>query len=206
VLLASQTPRRPTNDSIIIKGLSDDATLCSQRLQLRRGDRIPTSSIRFSARDRRLAAIHEAGHLVIGRHLGLSSISSWLEKVPNTEFDEKLWIGHTKYMRPSPPLGKTQMTMFSVAGSVAKCCWNNDAFCDTIDNDRWCAAEVMSQSDWDGCGCTPGHPTKQMPRIIERPFALLKRKDGPLWPPLLSEARQLIEGSRFMDITSRPLR
>ena len=35
---------------------------------------------RLEARDRRLAAIHEAGHHVIARHRGMHEVESWIER------------------------------------------------------------------------------------------------------------------------------
>jgi hypothetical protein len=157
---------------------------------------MPMKPIRISARDRRLAAIHEAGHVVVGRHIGLVDISAWLVKVSDPATDDKSWIGHTRYPPPSPPLSKRRMAIFSVAGAVAECCWDKYAFEDPIDEQYWSTAEVMSQSDWDGCGCKPGKPTKRLFKIIGEAFALLEREKGSLWPELLSETRQLIENSR----------
>jgi hypothetical protein len=152
--------------------------------------------IRISARDRRVAAIHEAGHVTIGRHIGLVSISARLEKVSNPGIDDKFWIGHTQFFRPLPPLPRKTMAMFSVAGAVAECCWKKYTFDSSIDDGLWFASEVMSASDWEGCGCTPGKPTQQLFKIIEATFALLDREQGSLWPRLLSEARHLIERNR----------
>ena len=151
---------------------------------------------RIVARDRRMAAIHEAGHVTIGRHIGLIGISARLEKVqkPDVLFD-KAWIGQTQYIDPSllhRTIPSKRMAMFAVAGAVAECCWRGNSFHDL----NWDDPDAMSASDWAGCGCEPGNPTRQFFRTIEVASFLLDRETGALWPTLLSEARRLIVESR----------
>jgi len=76
-----------------------------------------------------MAAIHEAGHVVMARHIGLTNVSAWLEEIQDFADDilyDKLWIGHTTYLQ-SGINGKTistkKLAMFAVAGAVAECCW-----------------------------------------------------------------------------------
>jgi hypothetical protein len=61
----------------------------------------PLSRKRVSARDRRLAAVHEAGHVTMGRHIGLNAVFAWLEEIRDPGEYDKLWIGHTEYQPPS---------------------------------------------------------------------------------------------------------
>lgn len=154
---------------------------------------------RIEARDRRLAAIHEAGHVTMGRHLGLIVAHALLKKVPNTDMSQdKLWIGHTQYLPPS--LFKTKMSqkklaMFAVSGAVAELCWQRASLDEALDEDRWCDPQAMSPSDWEGSGCEPGDPTRQFLKAVEATFELLNREAGKLWPSLLREARCLIEAT-----------
>src|ERR1035437_7092778 len=49
----------------------------------------PLTREHISAIDRRRAAIHEAGHVVMARHIGLTNVSAWLEEMPDSA-DERL--------------------------------------------------------------------------------------------------------------------
>jgi hypothetical protein len=60
----------------------------------------PLTPKRIFIRDRRMAAIHEAGHVIMGRHIGLAVTTAWLENTMSLGADEKLWTGHTKYIPP----------------------------------------------------------------------------------------------------------
>ena len=160
----------------------------------------PLRRERISATDRRGAAIHEAGHVVMARHIGLTNVSARLEETPdsaNDIFCNKLWIGHTRYLKSgvtSEKLSDKRLMMFAVAGAVAEFCWQQDTYDETLD--AWDEPDAMSESDWAGCRCEPGNPSPQLLRIIEMVFSLLDREGGTLWPMLLSEARRLIVNSR----------
>jgi len=162
------------------------------------------SGRRLEARDRRLAAIHEAGHVTMGRHIGLSRISAWLEKTPNPEPWDKVWIGHTRFLegrlsktvRPRLSKGffQREYAMFAVAGAVAERCWQHCDFEDALE--LWDDPDSMSESDWAECCCQPGYPTRELINVINEVFSLFDRKTGKLWPALLAEARELIVDSR----------
>src|ERR1700721_3897527 len=75
---------------------------------------------RVIARDRRRAAIHEAGHLVIAEHVGLRC---GLARIfPNPEplagLFEKTWLGQVSY-RPCQHVSTIKCRMVAVAGAVA---------------------------------------------------------------------------------------
>lgn len=155
--------------------------------------------LRISARDRRGAAIHEAGHVTIGRHIGLVGLSARIERNLDGDKFNKLWIGRTRYLPPSAigrNLPQKKQALVAVAGSVAEFCWEGVNFADTLTDYVWEDPNTMSDTDWAGCGCDPGNPTRQALRAIETVFSLLDRQVGPLWPPLLSEARSLIKEAR----------
>jgi hypothetical protein len=160
----------------------------------------PLTRKRISARDRRIAAIHEAGHITMARHIGLTAISAWLVEMPGAGKYEKLWIGHTRFLSPSVLKRKIphmKFAMFAVAGAVAECCWQRTSYDETVDYDTWNEEDAMSESDWASCRCEPGNPSTQLLTTIEAVFLLFDREVGKLWPPLLSEARRLIVNSRF---------
>jgi hypothetical protein len=82
--------------------LSQTAQAGSRACRRRRGrlgdimKPIPMKLIRISARDRRMAAIHEAGHIVMARKLGLPLSSAWI--VPNGDggLEENFWTGRVR--------------------------------------------------------------------------------------------------------------
>jgi hypothetical protein len=56
---------------------------------------------RIRARDRRAAAMHEAGHFVIGRHYGLGHLRPWIWAVPTEESrSQKTWVGQIEFYEP----------------------------------------------------------------------------------------------------------
>jgi hypothetical protein len=153
---------------------------------------------RFEARDRRMAAIHEAGHVTMAGHVGLQVASASLERIPDATvsvLDNKIWIGKTRYMPPET-IGRTlsyrKRAMFAVAGAVAERCWSAESF----DEELWYDPNSMSESDWAGCGCQPGDPTPKLFKVIQATFSLFDRQTGRLLPDLLLEARHLIENTR----------
>jgi hypothetical protein len=153
---------------------------------------------RLEARDRRMAAIHEAGHLTMARHVGLQAASASLERIPDASIsvlESKFWIGKTRYL-PSEIIGRKlsdrKRVMFAVAGAVAERCWIAEGF----DEDLWYDPDSMSASDWAGSGCQPGDPTPKLFKAIQATFSLFDRQTGRLWPDVRQEARRLIEGSR----------
>ena len=66
---------------------------------------VATKSInlkRIEARDRRLAAIHEAGHHVMACHRGMREVDSWIERVGDPTRYETSWVGHCRWRNPCP--------------------------------------------------------------------------------------------------------
>jgi hypothetical protein len=149
------------------------------------------SKIQISAWERRLAAIHEAGHFTIGRHLGLLTFNARIEKNPNQSRDEKSWLASTIILQ-STTLRKNRMV--AVAGAVAEFCWKREMFEDT--RDAWEDPLTMSDADWALSGCQPGEPSRQLMRAVESTFELLDPTEGQLWSTLLRKARDIIVDSR----------
>jgi hypothetical protein len=142
-------------------------------------------------RDRRRAAIHEAGHFTIGRHLGLLTFNARIEKNPIQSRDEKSWIG-SAYILPSTTLRKNRMV--AVAGADAEFCWDREMFEDTQFD--WEDPDIMSETDWARSGCQPGEPSRQLMRAVESTFELFDPTEGQLWSTLLRKARDIIVDSR----------
>jgi hypothetical protein len=77
------------------------------------------SPTRIEARDRRLSAIHEAGHAVIARHIGVHV--EWAEISRNDPEDERerAWIGRCRFYRPRP-VSRARRLMIGIAGAIAE--------------------------------------------------------------------------------------
>ena len=150
---------------------------------------------RVEARDRRLAAIHEAGHHVIARHRGMREVDSWIERAGEPTRYETSWVGHCRWRNPTRGSRRSD-TMIGVAGMIAENLWKArndlglmDSIYDLLDDPN-----CMSESDWRNAGidCDTGW-TKTQHRQIEAVIDLLS---GPLRSELLRQARKLIIESR----------
>jgi hypothetical protein len=147
----------------------------------------------LSAKDRRHAAVHEAGHAVVAKYLGLSNVQAEIRKIAPQDYTEKEWVGSTRCLMEG--VDASTRIMVAVAGAVAEACWNNETF-----DELYIKLEdfpgQMSQSDWDMSGCSPGEAPEQFWDAMEHAFELLNRDTGKLWNALLTEARRLIDSSR----------
>jgi hypothetical protein len=150
---------------------------------------------RIEARDRRWAAIHEAGHDTMARHRGMREVDSWIERVGDPTRYETSWVGHCRWRNPTRGSRRSD-TMIGVAGMIAENLWKAgndpgrmDSIYDLLDDPN-----CMSESDWRNAGlnCDNGW-TKTQHRQIEAVIDLLS---GPLWSELLATARKLIVESR----------
>jgi hypothetical protein len=145
------------------------------------------TSKRIYARDRRIAAVHEAGHIVIARAVG---IEVWSARIgPNTrEAVERTWIGQVGI--PISDLEKVDdvsRRMVGVAGSLAAHLWCGGRIEDFF-------PDAMSRNDWYYAGCDPNEPDALTDAIGE--VGRLLARDGPVWQELIAESRRLIVQSR----------
>src|SRR5262249_11799864 len=83
------------------------------------------------ARDRRLAAVHEAGHVVVARRLGLEILSAWIR--PDGS-EERSWDGRVQINTSDAP--KIARQMVGVAGSVAEWLWEGGEMEDSLPDFR----------------------------------------------------------------------
>jgi hypothetical protein len=150
---------------------------------------------RIIARDRRKAAVHEAGHIVIGESLGHKLLFSYIQ--PTSTSDprlEKTWIGQAVFY---PIRLKKEREMVAVAGVVAECCWSGDTFddiADFLESD----GDAMSPSDFALANCEPGQPTRRLLATAEKVFALFEPRAGAL-AFLAQRLLRLIYGNRYRD-------
>ena len=150
---------------------------------------------RIEARDRRLAAMHEAGHHTMACHRGMEEVESWIERVGDPTRYHSSWGGHCRWRHPSAESSRTD-TMIGIAGMVAESLWKAGNERDCMDNiyDLLDDPNCMSESDWRTAGldCDGGWTDTQC-REIEAVIDLLS---GPLLSEFLGHARRLIIESR----------
>jgi hypothetical protein len=147
-----------------------------------------------SARERRLAAIHEAGHVVIAKHLRLRVLQADIRKNDLQDLDEKEWTGSVRFQTQGVAARKRRMV--AVAGLVAESCWEGKDDCHGLFEFLVFNPDGMSESDWEISGCSYGQPSKQLFDAVEQVFELLNNETGGLWNALLLEARRLIVDTR----------
>jgi hypothetical protein len=148
------------------------------------------SPARIEARDRRMAAIHEAGHAVIARHVGARSAQAHIERHSAADPFEKTWTGQCRVAWIEHKVSPAHDAMISVAGAVAEHVWDGDGdFLRAEGEWAWHEEAIMSPTDWDMAGCAPGKPDAAFMRAVDKVIDLLT---GPLKPELYATARRLI--------------
>jgi hypothetical protein len=151
------------------------------------------SNLRIQAYDRRLAAVHEAGHFVVASHYGLRPSRVWIGPSPGNLISEKTWIGQTcfDHWEQLYMLRPKHRAMIGIAGAIAENAWlsrrNPDA--GRMPEDLLGSSDSMSPTDWSFAGCEPGSATIRLERYAYELEDLLR---GRLWDKLCSVARQLI--------------
>jgi hypothetical protein len=119
-----------------------------------------------------LVAVHEAGHLVVARHLGYHHRAAGSIWESIGEFEGKVRLGEDFRSARDDRL-------VSVAGAVAVSIWFKKEL----------EEEDMSASDWQGTGCEPGKPDAALVVAFAEVAELLR---GPLWPDLVISVRPFI--------------
>jgi len=150
----------------------------------------PDSPKRVIARERRLAAVHEAGHVVVAGRFDLYPDVARIFRAESPAREGRVWIGRVHF----PGLGllsALERRMLGCAGAMAELSWQREE----IHADYWIEADHMSESDWHLAGCPLGEPDDICLEAIEELEYLLS-EDGPLWDDLLRQARQLIVDAR----------
>src|SRR5262249_11675016 len=78
---------------------------------------MPMSPTELAKHDKRMAAIHEAGHATVGVALGCFG-EAWLRRNESGGLEEKCWVG--SYMWPTGQLKRAKKAVVGVAGMVAE--------------------------------------------------------------------------------------
>lgn len=144
---------------------------------------------RIEAIDRRRAAIHEAGHLVVAASFGHYPSSAWIARADVADLkNERLWHGRVQFLTLDR-LDALQRRMVGCAGAVAELSWCREDVEPTI----WGELDLMSPSDWKLCGVVQldGLCVEALERL-----QYLLSEGGPLWNGMLRQARRLIVEAR----------
>ena len=136
------------------------------------------------ARDRRGAAVHEAGHVVIARHFGCRIASAWIIPADDPAPNERTWIGRAQYQ--GVPADPAKRRMIGLAGEVAEHLWRGGVIEDFSPDD------AMSDSDWRCAGYEPHCVDDALEEAAHDVSELLAM----LWAELIREARRLIVEAR----------
>ncbi|WP_413709370.1 hypothetical protein [Rhizobium sp. Rhizsp82] len=122
---------------------------------------------RMNTYDRRLAAIHEAGHILVAIQLGYTA-TGWIH--PNDAHDplsEKLWLGHTSIRNLRDD---DHRRLIAVAGMVAERLWKHGHDEELSESYAWendlLDDNSMSESDWRMAGCEPAYPDDDMFSVV----------------------------------------
>lgn len=155
--------------------------------------RMAGSPTRMEAYDRRLAAIHEAGHALIAIHLGYKA-HAWIHRNETADpLREKTWLGHmTVHNLPTEP-GHPHVRMVAVAGMVGETLWkcgHDEEYAEPWGWEDYLLDEAsMSPSDWRLSGCVPGEPDDDLFHVVAQVGALFM---GESWPKLNTMSRRLM--------------
>jgi hypothetical protein len=143
---------------------------------------------RISAWERRKAAIHEAGHAVVGFSFGLAHTARIFPN-DNPTPEDRTWLGQTTFYTAAP--GHLEARMIACAGAAAECGWMGEE----VDDIFWQDPDMMSPTDWQMAGCEPGEVDDLLCEAIYKVGPLVSR-GGPLWGDLMHRARLLIRSAR----------
>ena len=145
---------------------------------------------------RRRIAYHEAGHAVVGRHLGLRVVALLdlhiITRSDGSTFKDWQGMANANWNSLTPQ----QQRVGSVAGSVALCCWEDyrEKDPDTDPPDLYRVVDRMSDGDATINGVRADFSIcNERPWIkaIETAHALLNHRTGPLWRELRGAANSL---------------
>lgn len=157
---------------------------------------------RINARDRRRAAVHEAGHIVIAEQFGIGVARAAIWPTPRENARvEKTWGGQIQVFAGSESRPEAWRAI-GIAGRVAEDVWfeHDDQAVDAYYWDFvFDEVAAMSTSDWQLCGAEPEIDADELSVAAAKIAGLLQ---GELREKLIKTARKLILEARD---TSNPI-
>ena len=148
---------------------------------------------RIHAYDRRMAAIHEAGHALMAVHLGYAADAWIYPRNEENTLELKTWVGHVCIHGGA---SRPHNRLIAVAGMVAEIIWKNGHHEDYAHAYGWedylLDGDAMSFSDWRLADCSPGEPDDDLHEVTAEVGALFM---SDLWPALTDISRVLMSDS-----------
>lgn len=167
---------------------------------------VKPSFARILARDRRRAAAHEAGHVVVARHLGSRNATAVIQPTGETDLKYCTWIGQAACGMQTA--SRKRRAMCGFAGAIAERVLYPQPESRPMDRRlMWDElhegdlGELISPTDWRMCGCEPATLTTKAVTCALEVWSLLH---GKLRPVLLVETRRLIFESQATRRTNPP--
>jgi hypothetical protein len=157
---------------------------------------IATTSIvrRIQARGRRMAAIHEAGHVIVAREHGAEAYAYIVRRVDGDPRTDKVWAGQCRFRCSAT--GRHGQRLISLAGFAAEMVWRG---LDAEGFDIMMSDPVaMSATDWQRAGVsdlTALSDVDDLARAYDDVLQILHDN----WPDVLVQARALIEDAKAND-------
>jgi hypothetical protein len=121
---------------------------------------VKSSPTQIWVRDRRKAARHEAGHVVVAHRLGLVSWAHIYQSI-DPQPHEKFWIGRT-YVPDVSHHSRFERCTIAVAGAVAEIAAYDFDTASFYPDELLCDPYSMSPSDWKWAECEPGWPDENV--------------------------------------------
>jgi hypothetical protein len=146
---------------------------------------------RWQARDRRIAAIHEAGHTVVAwRESVVVEPRIWPRPADEDSAGKMLWLGEIEYAPRVPTPRNMPRARIGVAGVCAEERWLSD-HPDGGRIDITSPLNRMSADDWLTAVCPSHQADWRVWRAITQVRALFRQPE--VWGDVLAVARDLIE-------------
>ena len=156
---------------------------------------------RINARDRRRAAAHEAGHIVVAQHFGIAVLGAAIWPVNREDpLLEATWSGQISVFRGSDNRPDVWRAI-GIAGTVAEAIWfdrDGQADLELFWDFAFDEVAAMSPSDWRLCCAEPEIDSEELETAAADVAGLLL---GELRETLIKTARRLIIEAR----TSTPI-
>lgn len=158
--------------------------------------RMRGNTARINAYDRRLASIHEAGHMIMAVHQGYDA-HGWIHpSETDTPLEKKTWLGHMTAGNLPLEIGHSHLRRIGIAGMVAETLWKNGHHAEYVEpygfEDELLDEDCMSYSDWRMADCLPGEPDDDLHAAAAEVAALFM---SDLWTPLIHMSRMLMRNA-----------
>ena len=169
-----------TQESASVHSTIDEAKRLAKLLVAGPGtnDTMTLTTAKLYAKDRRMAAMHEAGHMVIARWAGIRPVGAWIcQKAEVPDLELKGFGGQcVYYTHHLARLSQIRRMMIGVAGAMAEAVWENKFINESIyAPDVLYLGDAMSDTDWPE-GTSPDEWPVKLERASEKVVDLLENE------------------------------